>query len=187
ELAAGVSAEQETSLRQAGTDVDSYFDAARDAMGPAAINGDYATFFELSTQNAPVVTGAQEVLDNLAGQEDASAAAAARSAQDAYERQRMLAIVMLLAGLALAFGVGMAVARGIARAVGKVQHVAEGLAEGDLTRTSGLTTRDELGRMGAALDTAVVTMREVLASVASSADAVAASSEELSASSAQIS
>ena len=68
-----------------------------------------------------------------------------------------------------------------------MQDVAEALAAGDLTKTSGLTTKDELGRMGAALDEAVDSMRGVLASVSSSADAVAASSEELSASSAQIS
>ena len=36
-----------------------------------------------------------------------------------------------------------------------MQEVAEALAAGDLTKSSGLTTKDELGRMGAALDTAV--------------------------------
>ena len=68
-----------------------------------------------------------------------------------------------------------------------MQDVAEALAAGDLTVSSGLTTKDEMGRMGASLDSAVDGLREVMATVVGSADAVAASSEELSASSAQIS
>ncbi len=96
-------------------------------------------------------------------------------------------IILMVAALVLAVGVGLVVAVGIARAARRVQDVTTALAEGDLTCSSGLTTRDELGRMGASLDAAVGGLRELMASVVTSADAVAASSEELSASSAQIS
>ena len=82
---------------------------------------------------------------------------------------------------------GFFVATGVARATRKVREVTEALANGDLTRSSGLTTQDEMGQMGASLDTAVAALRDVMATVVGSADAVAASSEELSASSAQIS
>ena len=92
-----------------------------------------------------------------------------------------------IGGILRAVLLGWAVAGGIARGVRRVQHVAEALAAGDLTRTTGVTSHDELGRMAGALDAAQANLRAVLAGVAASADAVAASSEELSASSAQIS
>jgi methyl-accepting chemotaxis protein len=117
----------------------------------------------------------------------AEADAAALLARESYEDQRTQQLVVLVVGIALAVGLGLVVARGMARDVGRVQDVAEALATGDLTRSSGLTSRDELGRMGQALDAAVVELRRVMSSVAGAADAVAASSEELSASSAQIS
>src|SRR5436305_33370 len=84
---------------------------------------------------------------------------AAAEAQDQYRSQRTTAIVGLAVGIAAAVGVGFVVATGMARGVGRVQRLAEALANGDLTRSSGLTTRDELGRMGAALDGAVANLR----------------------------
>jgi methyl-accepting chemotaxis protein len=100
---------------------------------------------------------------------------------------KTVVLVGLLVGLVVLLGIAVFLTRSIVRPLGKVQDVAAGLAEGDLTRTSGVTSNDELGDMSKALDGAMAKLREVLGSVASSADAVAASSEELSASSAQIS
>jgi methyl-accepting chemotaxis protein len=130
---------------------------------------------------------ANKNLDDLRGIEEKAGKTFVDESRAAYGSQRTLSIVLLVVGLVLAAGIGLAVARGIARGVRKVQDVAEALAVGDLTRSSGLTTQDELGQMGQSLDTAVANLRDVLSGVAASADAVAASSEELSASSAQIS
>jgi methyl-accepting chemotaxis protein len=138
-------------------------------------------------QAAPLAGEAQASLEEVHNLEVAEANVAAGEARESYESQRTQAIVILVVGITVAVSLGIVVARGMARDVGRVKDVAKALASGDLTRTSGLTTRDELGQMGIALDAAVQEMRGVLAAVASSADAVAASSEELSASSAQIS
>ncbi|NEK60603.1 HAMP domain-containing protein, partial [Geodermatophilus sabuli] len=136
---------------------------------------------------SPIAKQVSADLDTLAGTtRDAAAAAAAASAAQ-YADTRLQMIVALVAGAVLALAAGLAVARLVTAGLRRVQHVTEGLAAGDLTRTAGVTSRDEVGRMGASLDQAVVELRTVMASVVSSADAVAASSEELSASSAQIS
>ena len=76
--------------------------------------------------------------------------------------------------------------RSITRPVRRVKAALEALAAGDLTVATGVRSKDEIGQMAASLDAAQESLREVLAGVAASADAVAASSEELSASSAQI-
>jgi methyl-accepting chemotaxis protein len=145
------------------------FVAARDASASAAFDEALANLEELKS------------IEEAAGQ------AFVDDAASAYESQQVLSIALILAGVVIALGLGLAVAVGVARATRSVREVTDALAKGDLTRSSGLRTRDELGQMGVALDAAVGNLREVLSTVVSSADAVAASSEELSASSAQIS
>jgi methyl-accepting chemotaxis protein len=152
-----------------------------------AINDGAAFAAARSTTATAAFEGAMTNLDELKSIEEAAGRAFVEEARSAYESQRLLSIVLMLAGVVIALGLGLVVATGVARATHKVREVTDALAKGDLTRSSGLATRDELGQMGQALDTAVANMRSVLGSVAASADAVAASSEELSASSAQIS
>jgi methyl-accepting chemotaxis protein len=103
------------------------------------------------------------------------------------ERTETISLGVAAAAMALIVTLSILTMRSITRPVGKVKASLEALATGDLTVASGVSSRDEVGQMAAALDTAQASLREVLASVIESADAVAASSEELSASSAQIS
>jgi methyl-accepting chemotaxis protein len=134
-----------------------------------------------------VAADASAAMDDLKAIERAAGERVVAEARDAYNRQFALDLAVLIGGIAIALALAWAIARAITRSTRRVQDVATALATGDLTVSSGLRTRDELGQMGQALDSAVANLREVLGGVASSADAVAASSEELSASSAQIS
>jgi methyl-accepting chemotaxis protein len=136
---------------------------------------------------APLSDTVGEDVQAILDAERAQAADAVLASDEAADSQERISIVVILLGAAVAFGLGFVIAKGMARNARRVQGVAEALAAGDLTQSSGLTSNDELGRMGAALDTAVGELRAVMTTVVTSADAVAASSEELSASSAQIS
>ena len=105
----------------------------------------------------------------------------------AVDRSEWITLVVVGAGLLLVIAVSLLTMRSITRPVSRVKASLEALATGDLTVATGVRSKDEVGQMAAALDAAQESLREVLAGVVSSADAVAASSEELSASSAQIS
>ncbi|MGY1721388.1 methyl-accepting chemotaxis protein, partial [Blastococcus sp. SYSU DS0552] len=96
-------------------------------------------------------------------------------------------LVLSIVGIGLAVLLGVIVTRSVTRPLTRLRENAARLAVGDLTQRTGVDQRDELGRTAASLDEAQNNLREVMASVVASADAVAASSEELSASSAQIS
>jgi methyl-accepting chemotaxis protein len=125
----------------------------------------------------------QQLKDSLRTRVDAAVEDAdAQQTRDTWT----MAVVIALGALAT-FALALWVSRRIIRPLTSVVSVAEALAAGDLTRTTGVTRDDELGRAAAAIDTATANLRGVLSSVVESADAVAASSEELSASSAQIS
>ena len=113
------------------------------------------------------------------------AATATADHEQARTRWTMIAVIGL--GALLVLGMALAVARRIVRPLAEVVTVARALATGDLTRQTGVQRDDEVGRAAAAIDSAVVELRTVMATVIGAADAVAASSEELSVSSAQIS
>ncbi|WP_299953495.1 methyl-accepting chemotaxis protein [uncultured Modestobacter sp.] len=165
-----------------------YVSLQQDVLVPLAQNQDFQGWISTNaSQSGPIVEQATADIKALRDIEAEEALAAAGTIRADYESQRTTSILLIVGGVALALGLGFFVASAIARATGRVRDVVQGLAEGDLTRSSGLTTRDEMGQMGQALDAAVENLRSVMASVVASSDAVAAASEELSASSAQIS
>ncbi|MCZ2823089.1 MULTISPECIES: methyl-accepting chemotaxis protein [unclassified Modestobacter] len=175
-------------LEEVTGDIAAYVDFQQDVLVPLAQAQDFAGWMSRNAaEGTPMVTEAEGDIRELRDLESAEAEQAAADVRTDYEAQRTLSIVFIVVGIGIALALGWFVATGVARATAKVKHVVEGLAEGDLTRTSGLTTRDELGQMGQALDAAIDSLRGVMASVVASSDAVAAASEELSASSAQIS
>jgi methyl-accepting chemotaxis protein len=110
-----------------------------------------------------------------------------------------LIVVAVRAGLdgftttAAVFGVVMTVVVGVWMAgrvggsLARLQYVAEGLASGDLTRSTGLDRRDEIGRAAAAIDRATVELRDTMTVVMQTAQGMAAASQGLSAASAQVS
>ncbi|WP_369130523.1 methyl-accepting chemotaxis protein, partial [Modestobacter roseus] len=173
-------------LDEADALVDQWSVFSTDVLAPRAVANDYAGWIAANSQNL-LLTEATTGLGELAEEERASASTAAAAAREEAEAARLVVLATLIAGVVAAVIVGLVVARGIARGLRRVQDAARALAAGDLTTTVGLTTRDELGQVGAAVDGALAELRSVMASVVASSDAVAAASEELSASSAQIS
>ncbi|MGY1712465.1 methyl-accepting chemotaxis protein [Geodermatophilus sp. SYSU D00758] len=137
------------------------------------------------------VQAANDLTDGAVGEAKDAMAAATEDAEArlaaAIDRSETVSVLIAAAALLVVLGVSWLVVRSITRPVGRVTTALEALATGDLTVATGVRSRDEVGRMAASLDSAQAALREVLAGVVASADAVAASSEELSASSAQIS
>jgi methyl-accepting chemotaxis protein len=86
---------------------------------------------------------------------------------------------LLAAGVLLSVLTGYRVVNRIRGAVEGVARVAEGLAEGDLTRTSGIATRDEVGRMAVALDRAVARLRGDVVQLAGNATTLQNAAEQL--------
>jgi methyl-accepting chemotaxis protein len=184
----GATAEDVANVQKVVEEYKAYVDQMKSVQTPLALHHDYAAWAQAdATVVAPLAATVEDHVNTLVTDEQTQAAAVVKASADAAAHEKAISIGVLLAGIVVAVAAGFFVARGVAGATEKVQKVAEALAAGDLTVTSGLRTRDELGRMGSALDTAVEGLRSLMGTVVASADAVAASSEELSASSAQIS
>ena len=87
--------------------------------------------------------------------------------------------IVVLAGVALLIGFALPLARSILRPVHRLGTVIEALAAGDLTQRSGISSRDELGRMAAGLDRALDTIRESMATIGDNAGTLASSASEM--------
>ncbi|MFD2093542.1 HAMP domain-containing protein, partial [Blastococcus deserti] len=118
-----------------------------------------------------VFTLTTELRESL--EQRAESATEAAHAQKSRAQWTMAGAIAL--GLVATLVLALAVSRRIVRPLNAVVTVARAMAAGDLTRTTGVTSRDEVGLAAVALDEAQVSLREVLSSVVASADAVAAS------------
>jgi methyl-accepting chemotaxis protein len=165
----------------------SYGHIATDKQIPDAETGDVAAWQATgATQVTPLITKAFNDIDLLASAEHAGAARSAASARSGFESSRITATVLLVVGLLLAAAVGLLVAGQVIRSLRRVELVCDALAANDLTRTAGLTSRDEPGRMGQALDTAICRLRQAMATIDGSASSLAGAAEQMSTVSAQM-
>jgi methyl-accepting chemotaxis protein len=105
----------------------------------------------------------------------------ATATENATRREDWISILMTLAIVAISVLVGTQLNRFITPRVRRVVDMAQRLAAKDLTASVTITATDELGRMGEALNSSIGNMREVLRSVAQSAETLSAATTEISA------
>ncbi len=138
------------------------------------------------TEAQPLLEKINSDLAVLDAAETADAVTSADAAHSTYTSSRALTIVILVVGLAVALALGVLVARKMVMRLREIQAVCDALAVNDLTRTSGLTSKDEPGQMGQALDSAIGALRLTVNTIEQSAASLAAASEEMTATAGQI-
>ena len=92
----------------------------------------------------------------------------------------LVMIIAVLIGAIVLIAMATFVVQSITRPLIRVRRSLDAMASGNLTVTADVHSRDELGQMARALDTAQASVRSVIASVAESATAVAHAAEEMS-------
>jgi methyl-accepting chemotaxis protein len=125
-------------------------------------------------------------LDKLAHNVQSRVAPAAHSASQTYSTSRTTAILALVLGTIALVALAFVIGRLIVRPLQRVSSVLGQLANGDLTGTADVQSRDEVGTMAHALDVAIGTLRATVSALAGSANALASSAEELSTTNDQI-
>ena len=131
-------------------------------------------------QLLPVAKRISGGISTLRSAESDAAEDAADAARAGYRTSRWQTILLLIVGTLIGLGLGWLVANSIVRSLSRVRAVCDGLAAGDLTLTTGLTSRDEPGQMGQALDSAVERLRATVRTIEGSATALASATEQLS-------
>jgi methyl-accepting chemotaxis protein len=164
-----------------------YTSVLHDQMIPASEAGDVAAWEGIRDGAAAEdIKAMSEATTALIEGEKKSAQELIAASTASYDRSRTTSIALLVVGLAVALGTGVIVARSIVRGLGKDRASVTALENGDLTVSSGLTSRDEVGTMGAALDNALSTLRGMVSTIDASSDSLAGAATELAATSVQI-
>jgi methyl-accepting chemotaxis protein len=146
--------------------------AGTDPLAARAAYPDFAAAFTALEDQMPTLGDAVSVY--------ASDAAAASEEQ----RSTAITLALVVAGIAVAVlaGLGWGVTRSVVGPLRRVGAVVSLMAQGDLTGTTGVRSKDEVGRMAAELETSMAQMREVVTAIGDSSTTLASATEELSAS-----
>ncbi len=118
---------------------------------------------------------------NGQGADDASA-----QGDQVYASSRSLIVGLLLAGLLIGATLALLLARLISGPLRESVRVMQGLAEGRLDQRLRLDTKDEIGQMAKALNTATASLGDAMRRIGGHATSLASAAEELSATNAQI-
>ncbi len=161
----------------------STFRAVRDReVIPASRRGDTEVVEQIrDTSLTPAAQKAMAALNRLSVAENAGARVDSARARDRYVSARTVTLSVLIAGLLLAAGIGLLIARGLVRRVRVVSGVIDAIAGGDLTRRAALNSRDEIGVMAQQLDRAATTLRDTVSQISGSSRTLATSAHEMSA------
>jgi methyl-accepting chemotaxis protein len=101
-------------------------------------------------------------------------------------RVEMMALILTGAGLLVGIGVAFLIARSVSRAVSAMVSLIKEIAANNLAvEDMPITSQDEIGQAGTALNGMKNSMRQVIQSIAGTAEHVASASEEISSSAAQ--
>jgi methyl-accepting chemotaxis protein len=135
---------------------------------------------------SPVDDAISSDLAKINSLEDAAAIPRAKTIEASYRSARTQLSIILVVGLAVAMTLGTVVARSIVASLGKVRAATEALALGDLTKPTGLSSTDEVGELGRALDTALSSLRDLVSNIDTSASSLSAASSQLAVTSDEI-
>jgi methyl-accepting chemotaxis protein len=177
-VSAGMPAELVAAFNVIRPDVDSFGTFIAGFVRQAGAGGADAQ------QNLEQIQERNNVVDDKLGalNERVNAAIVADRADMASTKARteLLVGIVSLLGLLLLIGLAVPMARAILRPVHRIGDVVAALTAGDLTRRTGITSRDELGLMASGLDRALDELRRSMSTIGANADALASASTELS-------
>jgi methyl-accepting chemotaxis protein len=153
----------------------------------AAANNDAAATAVSMGEGRKAVTEASAQVQELVELSQAQLNAATDNADEDFAKVRnsliILAAVSLLIAVAAAVYISMTVSKGLNRASDAVRSV----ADGDLTKTIDITTKDEIADLLGHVNIMIERLRGVVSDAISASENVSAGSQELSAASEQVS
>jgi methyl-accepting chemotaxis protein len=157
-----------------------------DESEAAAQAGDIPALTASIAEAQPGFDALSDAVEELDAIEQADADDRRAWAADSYAGTRTRTLVILALAIGAALAIGLLLARLIAAPLRRTVDVLRAAAEGDLRVRLRLTTNDEVGRAGAALDRMLERTSEVVRSITDNATSLAGSSEELAAVSQQL-
>jgi methyl-accepting chemotaxis protein len=140
-------------------------------------------YHTLNTDLGTAWSGLLTSTDALQKSLDTRTTALQKKAEAAATRARLGIIAASGAALALAALAGVLLTRSIVGPVRRCMDALASIAQGDLTASSGVTSRDEVGRLAHSMDTAMTSLRGMVETVAGSATTLSTAAAQMAATS----
>jgi methyl-accepting chemotaxis protein len=164
-----------TGLTLSGSDTDrdaitsafgSYQTITQNKLIPAATAGQLTAFNKvISDQVNPLSETIDTELTRLLASEQSAAETSISHSQSAYDTARLLMIILIVVALLFTFGMVALITRSIAGPLQKTVSVLSGLAAGRLDQRLDVHSRDEVGQMAIALNSAMERLSDTVGTV----------------------
>ncbi|MFF5076075.1 methyl-accepting chemotaxis protein [Actinoplanes sp. NPDC000266] len=159
-----------------------YRDVRDDQLLPLALAGETAQFVKVRAASADAaISTMMDALDEIGDIEKAVAATSMADSQKSSDRAELLMIGLIIAAVLLSGLIVFVVSRAIAGPAQRTVAVLAELAKGVLDQRLEVRGRDEMGQMGASLNTAMERLSTSMREIGVNVETLASSSEELSA------
>ena len=127
------------------------------------------------------------IINDLIGRNIELAKKSNEEANAQYNQAQITTIIVILVAMIGSIAVGYLIAQMISRPLKKVVTLVEQVANGDLTHSTDINRKDEVGALAKSMNAMVISLRKLMQDVMNTSQQVAASSEELTASAEQTS
>lgn len=153
----------------------------------ASLNDDMVRVGELRDFKAKTQVGEiNDMLNDLVKQEESNANKIVSDAEKEVNKTTIELIIAVLLCLSVALVLSTSITRQITQSLKIVNGTISALAQGDLTKRSKLSHKDQIGVMGTKLDTAIDHIHESLDTVTQSTFVLSSSAEQMAAASTQV-
>ncbi|RLK54922.1 methyl-accepting chemotaxis protein [Actinokineospora cianjurensis] len=154
---------------------------------PAAMSGDAKTGVDaFNTDALPLLVKFNEVSARMLESERKRTLTEIESVSAERDRSITLAVVLLSVGLVISFGVGVLITRSITKPMRGLSAALEAVADGDLTQRVEVSSKDEVGRMAAALNKATDGTRAIVGTISRGVGSLKASTQQMAEMSSQV-
>ncbi|HVY60608.1 MAG TPA: methyl-accepting chemotaxis protein, partial [Planctomycetota bacterium] len=175
-----VTAEGKAKLADLQAKLPPYHEAFQAAIA-AAMTEDREGLHAARARQRELADAVEKDLEEICASKDALGKKTYEESDEVYAEARRTLLGLVVGALAIAMGLGYGVARMIARPLGEAVTVLETVAAGDFTRRLDFDSRDEVGKLAAALNHSVASMRDALTQVTEVAGSVGSAAQQLSA------
>ncbi|MBM7773125.1 methyl-accepting chemotaxis protein [Actinokineospora baliensis] len=154
---------------------------------PAAMSGDAATGVQaFYTEALPLLVKFNEVSARMLEAERQRTLKEIESVSAERDSSIAIAVVLLGVGLVVSFGVGVLITRSITKPMRGLSAALEAVADGDLTQRVEVRSKDEVGRMAAALNKATDGTRAIVGTISRGVGSLKASTQQMAEMSTQV-
>lgn len=108
------------------------------------------------------------------------------NANELYLSSRLITFSVTIVALLISIGLGLLISQIIARPLNQVMRLLGKVANGDLSETSSLNSKDEIGKLANSVNEMVLNLRRTVGGILSSAESVSAAAQQISASTEEV-